>query len=252
MFQASHCLCNPSQFFVWLKDFLLSLISSSIRSKEHHPSLPKLPGKQLKDRTPQQIVRHCGSCIIAPITSGSCSNPPFYRGTTRHRKWAQRATPPLLSHRVDESLITYTAASPPQTHGVPPMESARIRGKSYRSQTCPEKSNGKQRPKCPVVDHKQGKVCPEMTKASCPEGYQVSCCSNKDCKREEVCCLHSSKCEIKCSKPMQLDGVENAFKETIQKCFFKALPDELKKDRSDRMLKYRVNSNEWFNEYYSK
>ncbi|GBL84929.1 hypothetical protein AVEN_42197-1 [Araneus ventricosus] len=103
-----------------------SLLSSSLasalekkdgsRPKEHHPALPKHPGKQQKDRPPQQIVRHCGSCIIAPITSGSCCNPPFYRGTTRRRKWAQRATPPpLLCHRVDESLLTYTAASPPRT-----------------------------------------------------------------------------------------------------------------------------------------
>ncbi|GBM26777.1 hypothetical protein AVEN_127739-1 [Araneus ventricosus] len=79
--------------------------------------MSKHPGKQLKDRPPQEIVSHCGSCIIIPITSSSCSNPPFYRGTTHHRKWAQRATPPLLCHRVDESLLTYTAAS----HGVPPM-----------------------------------------------------------------------------------------------------------------------------------
>ncbi|GBN93178.1 hypothetical protein AVEN_238483-1 [Araneus ventricosus] len=89
---------------------------NSIRSKEHHPALLRHPSKQLKDRPPQQIVRHCGSCIIASITSGSCSNPPFYRGTTRHRKWAQRAKPPLLRHRIDESLLTYTAASPPRTH----------------------------------------------------------------------------------------------------------------------------------------
>ncbi|GBN89641.1 hypothetical protein AVEN_242748-1 [Araneus ventricosus] len=39
--------------------------------------------------------------------------PPFCRCTTCHRKWAQRATPPLLCHRVDESLLTYTAASHP-------------------------------------------------------------------------------------------------------------------------------------------
>ncbi|GBL87382.1 hypothetical protein AVEN_118331-1 [Araneus ventricosus] len=88
---------------------------------EHRLALPKHPGKQLKIRPPQQIDRHCGSCLIALITSGSCSNPPFYRGTTRHRKWAQRATPPLLCHRVDESLLTYTADSPSRTHGVPPM-----------------------------------------------------------------------------------------------------------------------------------
>ncbi|GBM44354.1 hypothetical protein AVEN_185659-1 [Araneus ventricosus] len=44
-----------------------------IRPKEHHPALPKHPGKQLKDRPPQQIVRHCGSCIIDTIKSGSCS-----------------------------------------------------------------------------------------------------------------------------------------------------------------------------------
>ncbi|GBM27303.1 hypothetical protein AVEN_222379-1 [Araneus ventricosus] len=91
------------------------------KTKEHHPALPKHPGKQLKDRPPQQKVGHCGSYIIAPITSGSCSNPPFYRGTTLLRKWAQRATPPLLCHLVEESLLTYTAASPPRTHGVPPM-----------------------------------------------------------------------------------------------------------------------------------
>ncbi|GBM60487.1 hypothetical protein AVEN_212039-1 [Araneus ventricosus] len=35
--------------------------------------------------------------------------------------WDQGATPPLLCHRVDESLLTYTAASPPRTHCVPPM-----------------------------------------------------------------------------------------------------------------------------------
>ncbi|GBO46903.1 hypothetical protein AVEN_65117-1 [Araneus ventricosus] len=91
------------------------------KTKGTSPALPKHLGKQLKDRPPQQIVKHCDSCIIAPITSGSCSNPPFYTGTTRHRKWVQRATPPLLCHRVDESLLTYTAASPPRTHGVPPM-----------------------------------------------------------------------------------------------------------------------------------
>ncbi|GBN84589.1 hypothetical protein AVEN_211201-1, partial [Araneus ventricosus] len=48
-----------------------------IRPKEHHPALPKHPGKQLKDRPPQQIVRHCGSCKTTPITSGSCNNPRF-------------------------------------------------------------------------------------------------------------------------------------------------------------------------------
>ncbi|GBO13292.1 hypothetical protein AVEN_174492-1 [Araneus ventricosus] len=90
---------------------------STGKSKEHHPALPKHQGKQLKDRSPQQIVGHCGSCIIAPITKGSCSNPPFHRGTTL-RKWAQRTTPPLLCHWIDESLLTYTAASPPRTHGV--------------------------------------------------------------------------------------------------------------------------------------
>ncbi|GBM69183.1 hypothetical protein AVEN_103109-1 [Araneus ventricosus] len=97
------------------------MVLLTVRPKEHHPALPKHPGKQLKDRPPQQIVRHCGSCTIAPNTSGSCSNPPFYWVTTRHRKWAQRVAPSLLCHRVDESLLTYTAASPPRTHGVPPM-----------------------------------------------------------------------------------------------------------------------------------
>ncbi|GBO40884.1 hypothetical protein AVEN_217006-1 [Araneus ventricosus] len=93
----------------------------TLTHKDHHPSLLMHPGKQLNDRPPQQIVRHCGSCIIAPITSGSCNNPPFYQGTACHRKWAQRATPPLLRHRVDESLLTYTEASHPRTRGVPPI-----------------------------------------------------------------------------------------------------------------------------------
>ncbi|GBL92150.1 hypothetical protein AVEN_91498-1 [Araneus ventricosus] len=84
------------------------------------PALPKHPGKQLKDRPPQQIVGHCGSCIIDPLRAAHAATPPFYRGTTLLRKWAQRATTPLLCHRVDESLLTYAAASPPRTHGVPP------------------------------------------------------------------------------------------------------------------------------------
>ncbi|GBL82762.1 hypothetical protein AVEN_240807-1 [Araneus ventricosus] len=90
-----------------------------LRPKEHHSALPMHPGKQLEDRPPQQVVRHSGSCIIAPITNGSCNNPPFYRGTTRHRKWARRATPPLC-HRIDESLLTYAAASHPRTRGALP------------------------------------------------------------------------------------------------------------------------------------
>ncbi|GBM96663.1 hypothetical protein AVEN_29481-1 [Araneus ventricosus] len=90
-----------------------------ISHKEHHPALPKHPGKLLNDCPPQQIVGHYGSCIIVHITSGSCNNPPFYRYC--HRKWAQRATPPLLYHRVDESLLTYTTASHPRTRGVAPM-----------------------------------------------------------------------------------------------------------------------------------
>ncbi|GBO12872.1 hypothetical protein AVEN_34155-1 [Araneus ventricosus] len=87
--------------------------------KACHPALPKYPGKLLNDRPPQQVVGHCGSSITAPITSDSCSNPSFYRGTTCHRKWARRAAPPLLSHRLDESLLTYMAASHPLTRGVP-------------------------------------------------------------------------------------------------------------------------------------
>ncbi|GBM26776.1 hypothetical protein AVEN_127738-1 [Araneus ventricosus] len=65
----------------------------------------------------------CAPLWETSIASGSCNNPPFYWDTTCHQKWAQRATPPLLCHRVDESLLTYTADSPPRTHGVPPMGS---------------------------------------------------------------------------------------------------------------------------------
>ncbi|GBN62271.1 hypothetical protein AVEN_48672-1 [Araneus ventricosus] len=76
-----------------------------------------------------------GPRIIAPIKSGSCDDPPFYRGTTRHRRWAVRVTPPLLfppgkrepsylsggfsslnslcPHRGSEDPLTYPAASPP-------------------------------------------------------------------------------------------------------------------------------------------
>ncbi|GBO24658.1 hypothetical protein AVEN_176795-1 [Araneus ventricosus] len=98
------------------------MVITDIRPKEHHPALPKHPGKQLKDRPPRQIVRHCGSCIIAPITSGSCCNPRFTGIRSVIGSGPEEpATPPLLCHRVDESLLTYTAASPPRTHGVPPM-----------------------------------------------------------------------------------------------------------------------------------
>ncbi|GBM01810.1 hypothetical protein AVEN_95925-1 [Araneus ventricosus] len=93
---------------------------SILDQKEDHPALPNHLG--MNDRPPQQIVRHCGSCIIAPITIGSCINPKFYRGTICHRKWARGATPTLLCHRVDESLLIYTAVSLPRNRGVPPMD----------------------------------------------------------------------------------------------------------------------------------
>ncbi|GBN66614.1 hypothetical protein AVEN_184519-1 [Araneus ventricosus] len=96
----------------------LSILNIDQGQKEHHPALPKHPGKLLND---EQIVRHYGSCIIALITSGSCNNPSFNQDTTCHRKWARRGTPPLLSHRVDESLLTYMVASHPRTRGVPQM-----------------------------------------------------------------------------------------------------------------------------------
>ncbi|GBM32817.1 hypothetical protein AVEN_216524-1 [Araneus ventricosus] len=84
---------------------------TSGNAKEHHPALPWQLGLLFNDQPPRQIVKHCGSCTIAPTTSGSCKNTPFFRGTTFHRKWSQRATPPLLYHRVDENMLTYTAAS---------------------------------------------------------------------------------------------------------------------------------------------
>ncbi|GBN99591.1 hypothetical protein AVEN_192519-1 [Araneus ventricosus] len=42
------------------------------------------------------FIGHYGPRIIAPIPNGTCDDPPFYRGTTRHRRWALRAPPPLL------------------------------------------------------------------------------------------------------------------------------------------------------------
>ncbi|GBN53787.1 hypothetical protein AVEN_110890-1 [Araneus ventricosus] len=95
------------------------------KTKEHHPTLPKHPGKQLKDWPPQQIVGHWASCIINPITSISCSNPRFTGVRPVFGSGPKEPPPPLLCHRVDESLLTYTAASPPLTHGVPPDGDAR-------------------------------------------------------------------------------------------------------------------------------
>ncbi|GBM70996.1 hypothetical protein AVEN_163715-1 [Araneus ventricosus] len=45
--------------------------------KEHHPALPKYPGKLLNDWPPQQIVRHCCSCIIAPLRAAHATTPRF-------------------------------------------------------------------------------------------------------------------------------------------------------------------------------
>ncbi|GBN82305.1 hypothetical protein AVEN_146909-1 [Araneus ventricosus] len=58
-----------------------------------HPSLA--PESTLNDRPPR-LHRTLWSPHNNPITSGSCDDPPFYRGTTLHRRWALRATPPLL------------------------------------------------------------------------------------------------------------------------------------------------------------
>ncbi|GBN52874.1 hypothetical protein AVEN_2669-1 [Araneus ventricosus] len=55
--------------------FQLPLIWIIKRPKEHHPALPKHRGKKLKDRPPQQIVGHCGSCIIAPLRAAHAATP---------------------------------------------------------------------------------------------------------------------------------------------------------------------------------
>ncbi|GBL93169.1 hypothetical protein AVEN_42630-1 [Araneus ventricosus] len=60
------------------------------------PSQHEPHGVFMNNRLPRQIIGHCGPRIIAPITSGSCDDPPFYRGTSRHRRLALRATSPLL------------------------------------------------------------------------------------------------------------------------------------------------------------
>ncbi|GBM32990.1 hypothetical protein AVEN_263485-1 [Araneus ventricosus] len=44
----------------------------------------------------RDFIGHCDPRIIAPITSGSCDDPPFYQRTSRHRRWDVRVTPPLL------------------------------------------------------------------------------------------------------------------------------------------------------------
>ncbi|GBN67833.1 hypothetical protein AVEN_213659-1 [Araneus ventricosus] len=75
----------------------------------------------MKDRPPRHHIQALWFLHYIPHYERLMQQPPFYRGTTRLRKWAQRATPPLLCHRVNESLLTYTAASPPRTHGVSTM-----------------------------------------------------------------------------------------------------------------------------------
>ncbi|GBM60759.1 hypothetical protein AVEN_233826-1 [Araneus ventricosus] len=52
-------------------------------------------GSTMNDRPPRL---HWALCPPhnSLITSGSCDDPSFYRGTTRHRRWALRVTPLLL------------------------------------------------------------------------------------------------------------------------------------------------------------
>ncbi|GBL92302.1 hypothetical protein AVEN_35847-1 [Araneus ventricosus] len=50
---------------------------TAFETKEHHPALPKHPGKQLKDWPPQQIVGYCGSCIIAPLRAAPAATTRF-------------------------------------------------------------------------------------------------------------------------------------------------------------------------------
>ncbi|GBL85225.1 hypothetical protein AVEN_222707-1 [Araneus ventricosus] len=58
----------------------MGLETSAIIDQKPTPSLPKHPGKQLKDQPPQQIVGHCGSCIITPITTPRFTGVrPFFR-----------------------------------------------------------------------------------------------------------------------------------------------------------------------------
>ncbi|GBM87769.1 hypothetical protein AVEN_171195-1 [Araneus ventricosus] len=49
------------------------------------------PGSTMNDRPPRLHLT-----LWSLITSGTCDDPPFYRGTTRHRRLALRAAPPLL------------------------------------------------------------------------------------------------------------------------------------------------------------
>ncbi|GBM34492.1 hypothetical protein AVEN_106726-1 [Araneus ventricosus] len=47
---------------------------------------------------PAATTNHPALCplLIVPSTICSCDDPSLYWGTTRHRRWALRATPPLL------------------------------------------------------------------------------------------------------------------------------------------------------------
>ncbi|GBN79970.1 hypothetical protein AVEN_117019-1 [Araneus ventricosus] len=86
-----------------------------VKTKGTSPRPPKHPGKQLEDRPPATDRQTLWFLHNSPHYERLFNNPAFYRGTTCHRKWARRVTPPLLCHRVDESLLTYTAASHPRT-----------------------------------------------------------------------------------------------------------------------------------------
>ncbi|GBM48617.1 hypothetical protein AVEN_260963-1 [Araneus ventricosus] len=73
--------------------------------------------------------RYSGTVVLhnSPHYERLMQQPPVLPGYDLSSEWAQRAAPPLLCHRVDECLLTYTAASHPHVCGVPPdWESYRI------------------------------------------------------------------------------------------------------------------------------
>ncbi|GBN97263.1 hypothetical protein AVEN_75112-1 [Araneus ventricosus] len=62
------------------------------------------------------FIGHCGPRIIAPITSGTCDDLPFYKGYNPSWKRGPKSHPTTTR---SESTLTYTAASHPLVSGAP-------------------------------------------------------------------------------------------------------------------------------------
>ncbi|GBM31388.1 hypothetical protein AVEN_99606-1 [Araneus ventricosus] len=96
--------------------FAIMLTMVKVHVIKYHKKTSPRPGLEpgfiLNDGR-HDFFGNCGLRIIAPITRSSRDDPPFYRGTIHHQRWALRATPPLLHPPRERDLLTYPAASHP-------------------------------------------------------------------------------------------------------------------------------------------